>query len=181
MNEKQLKRVSKLMSLILRHKPETINAELDVNGWLSIDELVNGINKKGIRLDKIGLKKVVELNDKKRFIISPDELLIRANQGHSIHVDLELKALEPPKILYHGTVEKFLQTIEKEGLSRMNRQHVHLSADRETAVKVGSRRGNPIILVVKAEEMHKDGITFYQSENGVWLTDSVGAKYIEFK
>ena len=181
MNEKQLKRVSKLMSLILRHKPETINAKLDANGWLAIDELIAGINKKGVKINRELLEVVVEDNDKKRFIISEDGLKIRANQGHSLHIDLELKPVLPPYTLYHGTVGKFMEAIRAQGLQKMNRQHVHLSADKETAVKVGSRRGKAIILAIKAREMHENGIPFYQSENGVWLTDAVAPDYILFK
>lgn len=181
MNDKMIKRISKMMSLILRHKPSTINASLDSNGWMSIDVLIKGINKKGIYIDESILETVVAENDKKRFIISTDGEKIRANQGHSIKVDIELKPIEPPEMLYHGTVDKFMDLISTEGLKKMSRQHVHLSADRETAIKVGSRRGKPIILEIEAGEMYKNGGDFFRSENGVWLTDSVAPEYIRLK
>lgn len=179
--KKQHKNISKLMSLVLRHKPEYIKVELDENGWLSIEELILGINNKGINLEKDLLIEIVRDNDKQRFIISEDGLKIRANQGHSIDVDLEMKAVQPPEFLYHGTVDKFMGSIRNTGLIKMSRNHVHLSEDRETAIKVGSRRGKPIILSIRSGEMHRNNYTFYQSENGVWLTDKIEAKYIDFK
>lgn len=168
------------MSLILRHRPEHIKAVLDENGWLLIDELIKGINKKGIRLNRELLEVVVEENDKKRFIISDDGLMIRANQGHSVNVDLELKAVEPPEFLFHGTVAKFMGAIQDKGLLKMSRQHVHLSTNIDTATSVGSRRGKPIILRVRSGEMHKSDCFFFRSENGVWLTEAVSPEYIEF-
>ena len=177
---KQIKHISKLMSLILRHKPETINVELDQNGWLAVDDLIAGINRKGIKLDFDKLVEVVETNDKKRFIFNDDQTRIRANQGHSISIDLELKPIVPPTELFHGTVEKFLDVIEAEGLKKMSRQHVHLSEELQTAIKVGQRRGKPIILKVQSGKMHEEGHQFFKSENGVWLTDSVPSSYIEF-
>jgi len=181
MSNINIKRVSKLMSLILRHKPEHIQATLDENGWLLIDELINGINKKGVHLDRKLLEVVVQQNDKKRFIISDDGLKIRANQGHSVHIDLELKAVQPPVFLFHGTVPKFLDAILDKGLLKMSRQHVHLSTNRDTAINVGSRRGKPVILTVRSREMHENGCSFFLSENGVWLTEGVPPEYIEFK
>ena len=181
MSNINIKRVSKLMSLILRHSPEHIQVTLDKNGWLLIDELIKGINKKGIRLNRELLEVVVEENDKKRFIISDDGLKIRANQGHSVNVDLELKAVEPPEFLFHGTVSKFMDGIRDNGLLKMSRQHVHLSTNRDTAISVGSRRGKPAILRVRSGEMFKSGYSFFLSENGVWLTEAVAPEYIEFK
>ena len=181
MSNINIKRVSKLMSLILRHRPEHIRAALDKNGWLLIDDLINGINKKGIRLDRKLLEVVVEENDKKRFIISDDGLKIRANQGHSVNVDLELKTVQPPEFLFHGTVPKFMDAIQDKGLLKMSRQHVHLSTNRDTAISVGSRRGKPVILTVRSGEMHENGNEFFLSENGVWLTEAVAPEYIEFK
>lgn len=176
---KQHKHISKLMSLVLRHRPAVIGVELDKNGWLGVDELIEGVNTKGLKLDRELLEEIVETNDKKRFAFSEDGTKIRANQGHSIKVDVELKEQVPPEFLYHGTVAKFMRAIQKEGLKSMSRQHVHLSEDLKTAMRVGSRRGVPKILVVKSGEMHTDGHTFYRSENGVWLTDHVAPKYFE--
>lgn len=181
MNEKITKDISKFLSLILRHSPEKIGLKLDENGWADVEELIAKCSKKGNPLDFELLDYVVENNDKKRFAFNEDKTKIRASQGHSISVELDLKEMEPSEFLYHGTVAKFLENIKKEGLQKMSRQHVHLSKDRETAVKVGSRRGIPQILTVRSGEMFKEGYTFYLSENNVWLTDEVPAKYIEFK
>ncbi|MGD1957594.1 MAG: RNA 2'-phosphotransferase [Fulvivirga sp.] len=178
MDSKNLKRISKLMSYVLRHKPEHINVQLDENGWLEVEKLIEGINRQeSIALDRATLEEVVKTNDKKRFILSDDGTKIRANQGHSIQVDLELKEIEPPEFLYHGTVSKFMKSIREEGLMKMNRQHVHLSKDRETAINVGGRRGKPVILVIQSGAMYRDGIKFFRSQNGVWLTDFVDPKY----
>lgn len=167
------------MSYILRHKPEHINVELDENGWLEVEKLIEGINREErIALDKKTLEEVVRTNDKKRFVLSADGLKIRANQGHSVRVDLELKEVEPPEFLYHGTVGKFMKSIREEGLMKMNRQHVHLSKDKETAINVGGRRGKPVVLIVQSGIMHRDGIKFFRSQNGVWLTDFVNPKYL---
>lgn len=183
MNEKTAKSVSKFLSLVLRHSPETIELKLDENGWADVDELILKCNKKGSQNQMTAelLDYVVENNDKKRFAFNDDKTKIRASQGHSISVELNLNEAEPSEFLYHGTVEKFLENIQKEGLQKMSRQHVHLSKDRETAIKVGGRRGVPQILTIKSGEMFKDGFKFYLSENNVWLTDEVPAKYIEFK
>ncbi|MDG1333823.1 MAG: RNA 2'-phosphotransferase [Crocinitomicaceae bacterium] len=175
----QIKHISKLMSLILRHNPQVIGAELDENGWIPTEILLAGIRKKGIRIDHDLLDEVVETNNKKRFAFNADKTKIRASQGHSVKVDVELKEETPPEILYHGTVNKFLDTIKEQGLIPMNRLHVHLSKDLETATNVGSRRGKPIILKIMAREMIQDGYTFYLSENGVWLTDKVLPEYIK--
>ncbi len=175
-----IKRISKLMSLILRHQPDVIGVELDENGWLDVDQLIQGINRKGIPFDFEQLQLVVDQNDKKRFAFNEDKTRIRANQGHSVKVDVELKVTTPPETLYHGTVFRFLDAIQDKGLIPMSRQHVHLSKDISTAQNVGSRRGTPIILKVRAFEMHKAGYTFYLSENGVWLTDKVPSEYIIF-
>ncbi len=176
-----IKRMSKMMSLILRHNPGVINATLDENGWLDVDTLIKGMNAKGQPIDREILDEVVATNNKKRFAFSEDKQRIRANQGHSVKVDVELKEETPPEFLYHGTVQKFIGAIQDGGLKKMNRQHVHLSKDRATAENVGGRRGKPIILTVRTGEMHREGYTFYLSENKVWLTDHVPAEYIEFK
>ena|SRR6218665_1651666 len=181
MNENIAKSVSKFLSLVLRHSPEKIGLKLDENGWADVNELIAKCTKKGNRLDAELLDYVVENNDKKRFAYNEDKTKIRASQGHSISVELNLAETEPSEYLYHGTVGKFMESIQKEGLKKMSRQHVHLSKDKETATKVGSRRGIPQILTVRSGAMFRDGFKFYLSENNVWLTDEVPAKYIEFK
>ncbi|MFZ0596792.1 MAG: RNA 2'-phosphotransferase [Flavobacterium sp.] len=180
MNEKAAKNISKFLSLVLRHSPETINLKLDENGWTDVEELMEKCSKNGNELNAALLDYVVENNDKKRFAFNEDKTKIRASQGHSISVELNLNEVEPSEFLYHGTVEKFLENIQKEGLQKMSRQHVHLSKDKDTAIKVGGRRGVPQILTVKSGEMFKDGFKFYLSENNVWLTDEVPPKYIQF-
>ncbi|AXB55704.1 RNA 2'-phosphotransferase [Flavobacterium fluviale] len=180
MNEKIAKSVSKFLSLVLRHSPETINLKLDENGWADVEELISKCSQKGNKLDFELLDYVVESNDKKRFAFNENKTKIRASQGHSISVELNLAETEPLEYLYHGTVGKFLENIKKEGLQKMSRQHVHLSKDKETAIKVGSRRGTPQILTVRSGAMHRDGFKFYLSDNNVWLTDEVPAKYIDF-
>ncbi len=180
MNEKTAKEISKFLSLILRHSPETIQLKLDENGWANVTELITQSNKRHKKMDLELLDYVVENNDKKRFVFNEDKTKIRASQGHSISVELNLKEVKPLDYLYHGTVGKSIQSIREQGLQKMKRQHVHLSKDTETALKVGSRRGIPIILTVNARRMQEDGYLFYLSENGVWLTDEVPAKYIEF-
>ncbi len=181
MNEKDKKRISKFLSLVLRHQPEYINLNLDQNGWADVLELQEKSKTKNIHFSIEELREIVETNDKKRFSFSKDASLIRANQGHSVKtIDLQLEAIKPPEVLYHGTVEKFIASIKATGLEKRNRQHVHLSADLETATKVGSRRGKPIILKIQAQKMHEEGFAFFLSANGVWLTDRVPKKFIEF-
>lgn len=180
MNEKQQKTISKFLSLILRHSPETIGLRLDENGWTDVATLLQKLNEHGHAVTREELETVVADNDKQRFAFNEDHSRIRASQGHSVQVQLELAPQEPPELLYHGTVDKFMQSIQEQGLLKMSRQHVHLSRDKETAQKVGSRRGTPVILNIRSGEMHRDGILFYLSENGVWLTDNVPVQYIEF-
>lgn len=183
MNEKTAKSVSKFLSLVLRHSPETIGLKLDKNGWADVEELITKCNNRGSQNQMTAklLDYVVENNNKKRFAFNNDKTKIRASQGHSISVELNLAETEPLEYLYHGTVENFLDNIKKEGLQKMSRQHVHLSKDKETAIKVGSRRGIPQILTIRSGAMYKDGYIFYLSENNVWLTDEVPTKYIDFK
>ena len=179
-SERSLVSTSKFLSLVLRHRPEAIGVELDPEGWLEINALIRQAGKQGRELSPELIEEVVASNDKQRFAISEDGTRIRANQGHSIrNVELDLTAVEPPSILFHGTVEKFLGSIRDQGLKKRNRNHVHLSADRETAVTVGSRRGKPVILKVRALEMHQDGHEFFLSANGVWLTETVPASYLD--
>jgi len=181
MDEKQKNQTSKLLSLVLRHQPEHINLSLDQNGWAMVDELLDRLADHGEAISMDQLEEIVATNLKKRFAFNEDYTKIRANQGHSIDVELNLIPQQPPAFLFHGTIEMFIGSIQELGLQKMNRQHVHLSADIETAQKVGSRRGKPIILKIQSELMHQNGISFFLSENNVWLTDAVPAHYILFR
>jgi len=172
-------KTSKFLSLVLRHKPETIQIQLDENGWVNVNELIEKLNNYGKEIDFEILKYVVETNSKKRFAFNEDKSKIRANQGHSLQIDLNYKPIIPPEILYHGTSEKFLDSILKSGIEKRNRQHVHLSSDIETAMKVGQRHGKPVILEIQTAKMNKNGHKFYLSENKVWLTDYVPIEYIK--
>lgn len=177
MNNNKAIKHSKFLSLVLRHKPQTIGVELDDNGWVDIDLLIRKTNEYGKKLTLEQLHFIVENNLKKRFAIDLVNNKIRANQGHSIDIDLGFAPIQPPEILYHGTAQRFLESIFENGLEKRNRHHVHLSADKVTATSVGQRHGKPIILAIKALEMYKDGFPFFLSENGVWLTDKVPSKY----
>jgi len=175
MNKNKIKQISKHLSYILRHKPEAIGIDLDAAGWAEIDVLI----AKSPKISNRGqIAEVVAENDKQRFIISGDGNRIRANQGHSISIDLGLQPTQPPDALYHGTATRFLDVILEQGLKKMNRQHVHLSADLETATKVGARHGKVVILELDISAMKRDGFDFFVSENGVWLTDHVPPKYL---
>ncbi|HWU91151.1 MAG TPA: RNA 2'-phosphotransferase, partial [Kofleriaceae bacterium] len=174
-------RVSKFLSLVLRHDPARIGITLDDAGWTDVDALLTAASAHGVLLTRDELREIVASSDKQRFALSPDGARIRANQGHSVPVDLQLAACEPPALLYHGTVEAALPGIREEGLVRGARHHVHLSADVETATKVGRRRGAPVILTIRAADMHAAGHAFYRSENGVWLVDRVPARFLLFK
>jgi putative RNA 2'-phosphotransferase len=178
--DRSLVRTSKFLSLVLRHRPEAIGLTLDENGWADIEELLVAAKQSGHRLNRALLLRVVKENDKRRFAFSEDKTKIRASQGHSIDVDLELQPSEPPELLYHGTVRGFLASIMQQGLQSGTRQHVHLSPDRKTATTVGQRRGSPVILTIESAAMHTDGYEFYLSANGVWLTDEVPVRYIRF-
>ena len=175
--KKELVSTSKFLSLILRHKPDTIGLALDDNGWVSIQDLLDAANANDHNISRDMLDEVVFTNDKQRFSYSHDGKMIRANQGHSVQINLELKSIAPPDILYHGTVERFLNSIMASGILKMKRQHVHLSATIETAINVGKRRGKPVVLSVNSGEMNRDGYQFFLSKNGVWLTESVPWKY----
>ncbi len=155
--------------------------QLDPEGWLPIDQLIENANRHGKRLTLELLHEVVATNDKKRFSLSEDGLMIRANQGHSVpDVELNLEPVSPPKSLYHGTVAAFIENIRHQGLLKRSRNHVHLSADMETAKKVGARRGKPVILTIQAHAMHESGHAFYRSANGIWLTVAVPVEFIQF-
>jgi putative RNA 2'-phosphotransferase len=177
---KHLVSTSKFLSLVLRHQPETIGVSLDAEGWIEIETLLAACAAHNKPISRELLHEVVATNDKQRFAISPDGARIRASQGHSIEVDLRLVPQEPPEILYHGTVEKFLDSIRRGGLIKGQRRHVHLSADRSTAEKVGRRRGQPVLLSIDAGRMHRAGHEFFLSDNGVWLVDAVPVEYLRF-
>lgn len=178
--DQRLVRLSKFMSLVLRHNPGKIGITLDPQGWVEIDELLAAANRSGTALDRATLLRVVAENDKQRFAISEDGRRIRASQGHSVEVDLALTPLAPPELLYHGTATRFLESIRREGLVKQSRQHVHLSADETTAVKVGQRHGRPAVLTVRAGAMAAAGQQFFRSDNGVWLTDHVPPEFLVF-
>ena len=180
MQENNKDRISKFLSLVLRHDPGKIGLELDDQGWADVEELISKAADKNMVFSRLELEEVVVTNDKQRFAYNADKSKIRANQGHSIDVELQLEKRQPPEVLYHGTVNRFLESIKAQGLQKMSRHHVHLSADRLTAEKAGSRRGQAVILIVRSGEMSRAGIEFYQSSNGVWLTDSVPIEYIVF-
>ena len=180
LNDKMLFTYGKFMSYVLRHQPDAIGLSVDEHGWASIDELIQLANAKGKKFTREILYEVVERNNKKRFVLSDDGSRIRAAQGHSIDIDLQLDEQKPPEILYHGTAKTSVKSINHSGLSSRSRNHVHLSLDEQTAKKVGSRHGNPVILVIKANEMWQAGYKFYLSENGVWLTEAVPAQFIDF-
>jgi putative RNA 2'-phosphotransferase len=175
---KRLITVSKFLSKHLRHEPEALGLVLESGGWVLVSDLLAGAAGAGFSIARDELEQVVAENDKQRFSFSEDRIRIRANQGHSTEVDLQLAEAEPPLQLFHGTVEKFLASILAEGLKKMDRHDVHLSPDTETATKVGQRRGKPIVLVVDSAKMAADGHKFRRSDNGVWLTDHVPPKYI---
>jgi putative RNA 2'-phosphotransferase len=177
MSEDKFKKISKSLSYWLRHHPEDIGIEISSDGWTDIKILLDKAKSK-LLFDFNDLKQVVQNNDKKRFSISEDMCRIRANQGHSLTVDLQLLEVLPPSILYHGTPNRNVESILKEGLNRGQRHHVHLSKDEETAAKVGSRRGSFTILKIQALKMRADGYKIYISDNGVYLVDEVPAKYI---
>ena len=173
-----LKDTSRYLSLILRHKPEVIGITLDEHGWANVDELIAGVSKTH-PIDMAVLEQIVSEDEKQRYSFNEDRTLIRANQGHSIPVDVELDEKIPPEILYHGTGEKYVNSIDKEGLIPKSRLYVHLSSNEETAYKVGQRHGKPVIYIVKSGEMYRDGYKFFRSVNNVWLTKNVPVQYLK--
>ena len=179
MNNK-IKQTSKLLSLLLRHQPQAAGLTLDEAGWADVEELIEKVSLTYYSIDLALLQEVVVTNDKQRFTFNQDQTKIRASQGHSLPVDLALAPTDPPNTLYHGTATTFLDLIRKEGLNRMSRQHVHLSAEASTARQVGSRHGTPVILAINAQKMLQDEFNFYRSDNDVWLTEQVPARYIQF-
>lgn len=174
-------RISKFLSLVLRHQPEKVGITLDREGWVSVSELLHAFESHNFQLTLEELQEVVRTNDKQRFSFSPDGLFIRANQGHSLEVELGYEPVQPPAVLYHGTAERFLSSIMQQGLLKGSRHHVHLSERQETAIEVGRRYGKPVVLKIACAEMHRDGHLFFRSDNKVWLTPHVPARYIEFR
>lgn len=179
-DKQQLKKLSKFLSFLLRHKPETIGLRLDENGWANVQELLQKMTATGKTIAPELLEQVVKNNDKQRFSFSDDGLSIRANQGHSLTIDLDLHPTTPPNQLYHGTAKRNLSAIQAKGLLKQNRHHVHLSENKATAIAVGKRYGSPVVLKVDAQRMNEHGILFYCSANGVWLTDHVAIQYLQF-
>ena len=179
MDEKRLVKVSKYLSKHLRHRPERLNLALDPGGWVGVDELLEACRRRDFPLSRPELEEVVGRNDKRRFAFDASGSRIRAQQGHSTPVDLELEPATPPAVLYHGTGEGVLQVILENGIHKMGRLHIHLSPDMATAKKVGTRRGRPVVLEVAAGVMHLDGWAFYLSGNGVWLVEYVPPRYLE--
>lgn len=175
---KPYKDYSKYMSFVLRHHPEEIDVVLEDGGWAPLDILIKKMNEKGYKVNLDIVRDVVNSNDKKRFTINEDKTKIKANQGHSVEIDLKLQKKIPPVMLYHGTSEKYVKDIKKKGILKMKRHHVHLSADKDTAINVGFRHGKPFVLSIDTKSMYADNIDFYQSDNNVWLTDYIAPKYI---
>ncbi|MBC8351950.1 MAG: RNA 2'-phosphotransferase [Planctomycetes bacterium] len=180
MNEKELRTKSKFLSLVLRHQPETIGVTLDDAGWVNVNELTTALSRHGKGMSRETLEEVVRTNDKQRFSFSDDGVEIRANQGHSVGIELGYQTATPPDILYHGTPQQFVEAIARDGLKKMNRHHVHLHVDLTIATDVGRRRGKPVLLQVRASDMHQAGHEFFVTPNDVWLTDRVPIEYIDF-
>jgi len=178
MDEKRLVKLSKYLSRHLRHQPEALGLTLEPGGWVAVETLLAAMARHGVTISRAELEEVVARNNKQRFAFDATGERIRASQGHSVAVDLELAPMAPPDTLYHGTSRATVEAILREGLRKMRRQHVHLTAESATAVNVGSRHGAPAVLLVDAAAMAGDGYQFYRSENGVWLTESVPPRYL---
>jgi putative RNA 2'-phosphotransferase len=174
------KSLSKLLSKVFRHRPEMVGVVLDPAGWVGVDELLAAFARCDVELTRDDLDEIVRTSDKQRFALSEDGRSIRANQGHSVEVELGHPALEPPAELFHGTIARFLESIRRIGLGRGSRHHVHLSENVETATRVGARRGKPVVLRIDARRMAASGFVFHRTPNGVWLTERVPAEYIAF-
>lgn len=173
-------RASKFLSLVLRHRPDAIGLSLDAQGWADVDELIALAGAAGKPLTRTIVTEIVATSDKQRFVLSPDGARIRANQGHSVDIELGLAPSVPPATLFHGTTDRFLDSIRAQGLIAGLRRHVHLSRDEATAIKVGQRHGRAIVLLIQAGRMHQEGRHLYLSDNGVWLTDAVPPQFIDF-
>lgn len=174
-----LVKLGRYISLILRHHPEVIGIELDEHGWADVEQLIEGVAKNNQGFSMETLEEIVATNNKNRYSFNVDKTKIRANQGHSISVDVELEEKEPPEFLWHGTGEKYVASIDEHGLISKNRLYVHLSNDIETAQNVGKRHGKVVIYKVRTGQMYQDGYRFYLSVNGVWLTKHVPVQYLE--
>jgi putative RNA 2'-phosphotransferase len=172
-------RISKYLSKHLRHQPERLKLEVLPGGWVNVEQLLAAAAANGFEISLTQLQQVVTSNDKQRFAFNDAGDLIRANQGHSIEVDLQLTAKIPPHLLYHGTHIKAIEQILDRGLDKMSRHHVHLTTDLDMARKVGGRRGKSTVLVVNAIAMIDDGYDFYCTDNDVWLVESVPPQYLE--
>jgi putative RNA 2'-phosphotransferase len=178
-SEQESIRISKFLSLVLRHRPDKIGIQLDENGWTDVAQLIKKAKLSHINLDLDTLKFIVDTNSKKRFAFDENLEKIRASQGHSVEIELGYQPQEPPALLYHGTASQFADAILRTGINKRKRHHVHLSEDVETAVKVGQRHGKPVVFEVLAEQMDQHQIPFYLSDNGVWLTDEVPPRYLK--
>ncbi len=176
---KQLNNISKQLSYILRHQPKSIGLSLNEQGWANVQELITKLQQQGTGIDLATLEIIVATNDKKRFAFNEDKTMIRASQGHSLEIELSYAPIQPPELLFHGTTYEAWQLIRTKGIMKMNRHHVHLTDNQSTAVQVGHRHGKPVVLTIKALLMYQHQFIFYQSENGVWLTDTVPPEYIE--
>lgn len=179
MDNSRLVKISKYLSKHLRHQPDRIGLQLAPGGWVAVDELLDACKKHAFPITRLELNEVVSNNDKKRFSFDSTGSLIRANQGHSVEVDLQLEPTRPPEVLYHGTGHGAVESILRDGLCKMSRHHVHLSSDITIAKKVGIRHGRPVVFLVDAATMHQDGHQFYCSDNGVWLVDYVPPNYLK--
>lgn len=179
MDDTRLVRISKFLSRHLRHQPDRLGISLEPGGWIGVEDLLAACARHNMPLSRAELEEVVASNDKQRFSFDRDGTRIRANQGHSVPVDLELAPLAPPDLLYHGTGHQTAPVIRREGLRKMRRHHVHLSPDVAVAIAVGARHGRPVVFVVDAAAMHRDGFLFYRSANGVWLVDCVPPAYVQ--
>ena len=171
-------KLGRFLSLVLRHDPSAAGISLDGHGWADVKELLAGVSRTGRKIDMDTLERIVRENNKQRYSFNEDHTRIRANQGHSLSVDVELREETPPQYLYHGTATRLFPAIQREGIRKMSRQYVHLSGDFETAMAVGRRHGIPVVITIDAEAMAREGVAFYRSENGVWLCEHVEPKYL---
>jgi putative RNA 2'-phosphotransferase len=170
--------LGRFISLVLRHEPSAAGITLDSEGWADVDELIRGICATGRKLDMETLERIVRENNKQRYSFNSDKTKIRANQGHSVDVHIDMKIMTPPEVLYHGTSASFIESIKEKGIKKMSRQYVHLSKDIDTAVKVGKRHGKPAVLVIDTVKMSEDGFVFRISDNGVWQSEDIPWKYV---
>lgn len=178
MDAQTLKKISKQLSYVLRHRPDSVGLELEDGGWVCVDSLLAALARNGQMVSHPVLERVVAENDKQRFEFSEDGLRIRARQGHSADVELGYAPAMPPDVLFHGTATRFLESILQQGLVKGRRHHVHMSTNRETMLQVGMRHGKPVLLAIDTKQMYEDGYEFFVTGNEVWLTDHVPPKYL---